>query len=305
MSARLSLSTEEGVVLDLRLGSQPVRIGRAKDNTVRSDDKRTSRHHAIVRRAESGDYEVEDAGSSFGTLLNGRPIKRERLKHQDNVRCGGLTIQFFDAPGAAANGEFDGEGEDRSMITTALADLQEARGRIRQLIEEHAALRQEVGIAQDAEDRAKRMRDEAQDEVERLHGMVDKLSRDRDGLQQRLDDMGRELRELRSSKSDLSPQLEAAQKQLAEAHKLIDRQKARIAELEERDHGRINGEGALKKEVERLQELIKRREQREMELNQVVKPALMRIGELQQELERQRIQLAKTEAELQDARRGR
>ncbi|MFO0578127.1 MAG: FHA domain-containing protein [Polyangia bacterium] len=301
MSARLSLSTEEGVVLDLRLGSQPVRIGRAKDNTVRSDDKRTSRHHAIVRRTDSGDYEVEDAGSSFGTMLNGRPIKRERLKHQDNVRCGGLTIQFFDAPGAGD----EGEGEDRSMITTALADLQEARGRIRQLIEEHAALRQEVGIAQDAEDRAKRMRDEAQDEVERLHGLVEKMSRDRDGLQQRLDDMGRELRELRSSKSDLSPQLEAAQKQLAEAQKQLERQKARIAELEERDHGRINGEGALKKEVERLQELIKRREQREVELNQVVKPALMRIGELQQELERQRIQLAKTEAELQDARRGR
>lgn len=288
------------MVLDLRLGSQPVRIGRAKDNTVRSDDKRTSRHHAIVRRSDSGAYEVEDAGSSFGTLLNGRPIKRERLKHQDNLRCGGLTIQFFDA-GAGD----DGDGEDHSMISTALADLQEARGRIRQLIEEQAALRQEVGIAQDAEDRAKRMRDEAQDEVERLHGLVERLTQSRDGLQQRLDDMGRELRELRSSKSDLSPQLEAVQKQLAEAQKLAERQKARIAELEERDHGRINGEGALKKEVERLQELLKRREQRETELNQVVKPALMRIGELQQELERHRILLAKTEAELQDARRGR
>lgn len=301
MSARLSLSTEEGLLLEVRLGSQPVRIGRAKDNTVRSEDKRTSRHHAIVRRTESGGYEVEDAGSSFGTLLNGRVIKRETLKHQDNVRCGGLTMQFSDAPSPE---EGDGS-EDRSMISTALADLQEARGRIRQLIEENAAMRQEIGTAQEAEDRAKRLRDEAQDEVERLHGLLEKGAKEREALQQRFDDVGRELRELRSSKSDLSPQLETVQVRLAEAQRLIEKQKARIAELEERDGTRIGGESALKKEIERLQDQIKRREQREAELTQVVKPALQRISEVQQELERTRIQLAKTEADLQDARRGR
>lgn len=301
MSARLSLSTEEGLLLEVRLGSQPVRIGRAKDNTVRSEDKRTSRHHAIVRRTEAGGYEVEDAGSSYGTLLNGRTIRRETLKHQDNVRCGGLTMQFSDAPSA----EDGDEGEDRSMITTALADLQESRGRIRQLIEENAAMRQEIGTAQEAEDRAKRLRDEAQDEVERLHGLLEKGAKEREALQQRFDDVGRELRELRSSKSDLSPQLETLQVRLAETQRLADKQKARLAELEERDGNRIGGESALKKEIERLQEQIKRREQREAELTQVVKPALQRIAEVQQELERTRIQLAKTEADLQDARRGR
>ena len=301
MSARLSLSTEEGLLLEVRLGSPPVRIGRAKDNTVRSEDKRTSRHHAIVRRTESGSYEVEDAGSSYGTLLNGRMIKRETLKHQDNVRCGGLTMQFSDAPSAE-----DGEGsEDRSMITTALSDLQESRGRIRQLIEENAAMRQEIGTAQEAEDRAKRLRDEAQDEVERLHGLLEKGAKERESVQQRFDDVGRELRELRSSKSDLSPQLETVQVRLAEAQRLIEKQKARLAELEERDSNRIGGESALKKEIERLQEQVKRRELREAELTQVVKPALQRIAEVQQELERTRIQLAKTEADLQDARRSR
>lgn len=301
MSARLSLSTEEGLLLEVRLGSQAVRIGRAKDNTVRSEDKRTSRHHAVVRRTESGGYEVEDAGSSYGTLLNGRAIKREALKHQDNVRCGGLTMQFSDAPSAE-----DGDGsEDRSVITTALSDLQESRGRIRQLIEENAAMRQEIGTAQEAEDRAKRLRDEAQDEVERLHGLLEKGAKEREAVQQRFDDVGRELRELRSSKSDLSPQLETVQVRLAEAQRLLEKQKVRLAELEERDSNRIGGESALKKEIERLQEQVKRREQREAELTQVVKPALQRIAEVQQELERTRIQLAKTEADLQDARRGR
>src|SRR3954464_9020515 len=96
MPARLCISTEEGVVLDLRLGSQPVPIGRAKNNTIKSEDKRTSRQHAIVRRLADGNYQVEDTGSSYGTMLNGRMIKQELLKAQDLLRCGGLTLQFLD-----------------------------------------------------------------------------------------------------------------------------------------------------------------------------------------------------------------
>src|SRR5215468_1784722 len=95
MPARLCISTEEGLILDAYLSNKPVRIGRAKDNSLRSEDRRTSRRHAIVRRLTDGQYEVEDLGSSFGTLLNGRSIKKEPLKHQDILRCGGLIIHFL------------------------------------------------------------------------------------------------------------------------------------------------------------------------------------------------------------------
>lgn len=297
MSARLSISTEEGVVLDLRLGGQPVRIGRAKDNTVKSEDKRTSRQHALVRRLTDGNYQIEDAGSSYGTMLNGRLVKQELLKHQDMVRCGGLTLQFLNDPGP------DDE-VDQSLMSATMQGLTEARAQIRRLIEEQAVLRGEVGIAQQAEDRAKRLRDEAQDETENLHKLLAGLRADKEALQQRVEEMGRELRELLSTRSDTAGEVEALQKQLAELNKTSERQQQRIAVLEDRDANHNATEATLKKEADRLAEQIKKREQREVELSAALKPALLRIAELSRELEQTRIQLAKAEIELGDLRRG-
>jgi len=297
MSARLSISTEEGVVLDLRLGSQPVRIGRAKDNTVKSEDKRTSRQHAIVRRLPDGTYQVEDAGSSYGTMLNGRLVKQEVLKSQDMVRCGGLTLQFLDDPSP------DDE-VDQTLMTSTMQGLTEARAQIRRMIEEQAALRSEVGTAQEAEDRAKRLRDEAQDETENLHKLLASSRADKEALQARIEEMGRELRELLSKGSDAAGELAAVQKQLAEAQKASERQLLRIAVLEERDGSQGATEATFRKEVERLTDQIKKREQREVELAAALKPALLRIAEISRELENTRIQLAKAEIELGDLRRG-
>lgn len=297
MSARLSISTEEGVVLDLRLGGQPVRIGRAKDNTVKSEDKRTSRQHAIVRRLPDGNYQVEDAGSSYGTMVNGRFIKQEALKHQDLVRCGGLTLQFLSEPST------DDE-VDQTLMTSTMQSLTEARTQIRRLIEEQAVLRGEVGTAQQAEDRAKRLRDEAQDETENLHKLLATSRADKEALQQRIEEMGRELRELLSQRSDSTSELDGVHKQLGELQKTSERQQQRIAVLEERDSTYAATEAGLKKEADRLAEQIKKREQREVELSAALKPALLRIAELSRELEQTRIQLAKAEIELGDLRRG-
>ena len=99
-------------------------------------------------------------------------------------------------------------------------------------------------------------------------------------------------------------ELEALRKQLFDEKKLTEKQKLRIAELEERDSTRVAGEQQLKKEIDRLTEQLKKRDQRESELTQAVKPALMRIAELTRELEHTRLQLATTEADLTDLKRG-
>lgn len=296
MSVRLVISTEEGVSLEFKLGSQPVRIGRAKDNTIKSADKRTSRHHAVIRRLpDSDDYEIEDAGSSYGSFLNGRPIKKERLKHQDLLRLGGLIAQLQ----RDDQDEEEAGPADPSIMSAALDNLFEARGQIRQLIEQQAHLRQEVGIAQEAEDRAKKLRDEAQDEVERVHGMLHELRKENVDLDERIEAMGRELRELRSARS-AQPAADLAQvtQQRDEATRAAERLKARVAELEERELNRAVTEQASKKELERLTEQLKRRDQREHELTAAVKPALLRIAELSKELEKTQFQLAKVEADL-------
>lgn len=297
MSARVCISTEEGLVLELGLGSRPLRIGRAKDNTLRSEDRRTSRHHAAILRQPDGSYAVEDLGSSYGTLLNGKPVRKETLKHQDILRCGAIAIQYLADHGP------DDDVPDPSIMTATLDNLFEARQRIRQLIEEQAALRSEVGIAQEAEDRAKRMRDEAQDEVERLHGQLDAQRKENALLDEKLEELGKELREALAKKNAAEPEVEALRQRLAEANKQLEQRKARIAELEERDHGRLTGEQTAKKDLDRLTEQLKKREQREAELMAAMKPALMRIAELSKELELAHLKLATAEADLAERRR--
>lgn len=296
MPARLSISTEEGLCLETHLGSQPLRIGRAKDNSLRSEDRRTSRHHAVVRKLDEDTFEIEDAGSSYGTILNGRQISKETLKHQDIVRCGGLTLQFVTGAGPE-------DAADPLIMTATLDNLFEARTQIRRLIEEQAALRSEVGIAQEAEDRAKKLRDEAQDEVERLHGVIGELRKENVGLDHRIEELGRELRERLSSKSEVAPDVEALRQQLGEHQRQSERHKSRAIELEEREAVRVAAELTLRKELERLTEQVKQREQREAQLTQAVKPALMRIAELTKELEQNRFKLAQAEAELGDLKK--
>ena len=295
MPASLVIATEEGLTLELQLGSQPVSVGRAKDNTLRSDDRRLSRHHVVFRRRDDNGYEVSDVGSTYGTLLNGRRIKQESLKPQDWVRCGGLQIQLVEREAAA-------ESADLSMMSTTTDALKQSRAQVKQMIEEQALLRREVGIAQEAEDRAKRLRDEAQDEIERLHDVIADLGQAKESLTAKVDELGKELRDRLSTKTDLRS--EELARQLAEATKQLDKHKARIAELEASEAGRISSEGPLRKEIERLTDMLKKRDQRELELQAAVKPAIMRIAELTRELEATRLELAHAHADLDDLKRG-
>src|SRR5579862_3330950 len=101
MPGHLVITTEEDATIEVRIGSDPVSIGRGPQNTVRTDDRRTSRKHVEVRRLSDGGYEVEDVGSSYGSTLNGRPIAagtRERLNHLDLIGCGGLRAEFHFDP---------------------------------------------------------------------------------------------------------------------------------------------------------------------------------------------------------------
>jgi putative peptide zinc metalloprotease protein len=55
--------------------SDTVTIGRAPDNTIRLDDPSVSRHHAAVVVNGGSPPQIVDAGSSAGTVLNGRKLK--------------------------------------------------------------------------------------------------------------------------------------------------------------------------------------------------------------------------------------
>lgn len=86
------------------LGSEPVTIGRGADQRLQVTDKRASRAHAVVRPRAKGGWELADAGSANGTLLNGHRIPDGRvapLRDGDRIGIGGTTIAYHEDRGPA------------------------------------------------------------------------------------------------------------------------------------------------------------------------------------------------------------
>src|SRR5437868_777026 len=85
-----------------------IRIGRGQDCDVRFDprvDTQVSTHHAEIR-FEDGNYFLIDTGSTNGTLLNGKPVRKQRLRSGDKIDFGGERgpgVQFeIDSAGAGS-----------------------------------------------------------------------------------------------------------------------------------------------------------------------------------------------------------
>ena len=52
-----------------------------------------SREHATIR-SRGGRFEIVDDGSTNGTDVNGTPIERQGLEHEDEISLGGFLIRF-------------------------------------------------------------------------------------------------------------------------------------------------------------------------------------------------------------------
>ncbi len=79
----------------LRLGSDPVTVGRSNDCEVPSSDVKLSRKHMVIGKTQKGWY-VEDLKSRNGVKVNGNPVSRLLLKDGDRIEAGSLVIVFQD-----------------------------------------------------------------------------------------------------------------------------------------------------------------------------------------------------------------
>jgi len=90
----------------------PVVVGRARPSDVSVRDSSLSRQHARFLLTGS-ELWVEDLGSTNGTRINNRKVQRGRVKKNDEVRLGSVTVAYH-ALGQTAEAELHGmDGHDQ------------------------------------------------------------------------------------------------------------------------------------------------------------------------------------------------
>lgn len=100
--AQLLWRDAQGVEGTVTLTATELRIGRAMDCAIRSDDAMVSRHHARVVWGGGG-FVLEDLGSANGVFYQEQRVSSHLFKHGDAVRCGSLWLRFVDeAPAEVA-----------------------------------------------------------------------------------------------------------------------------------------------------------------------------------------------------------
>jgi DNA-binding NtrC family response regulator len=82
-----------------------VTIGRHPQNTVALNDRTVSRWHAVIFLDPLGRSQLQDLGSSNGTLVQDRQVSRVRLQSGDCFRIGDFDCRYEEHGHAAAPGQ--------------------------------------------------------------------------------------------------------------------------------------------------------------------------------------------------------
>jgi hypothetical protein len=100
--ARLLWRDAQGNEGALELSSSEIKIGRAVDCAIRTDDAMVSRHHSRVFCGDSG-YVLEDLSSANGVFFNKKRVQSHILTHGDAVLCGSLWVRFVESDRATVD----------------------------------------------------------------------------------------------------------------------------------------------------------------------------------------------------------
>src|SRR5678816_2629212 len=101
---RLLWRDAQGIEGSLDLTSTEIRVGRAMDCAIRTDDAMVSRHHSRVFWGGGG-YILEDLSSANGVYFQEQRVQSHLFKHGDAVRCGSLWLRFVDtSPSVGGDG---------------------------------------------------------------------------------------------------------------------------------------------------------------------------------------------------------
>src|SRR6187401_3535567 len=92
--AKLILSMDGLVLKEIPLTKERTTIGRKPHNDIQIDNLAVSGEHALIVTILNDSF-LEDLGSTNGTLVNGVPIKKHILQHNDVVEIGKYKLKYL------------------------------------------------------------------------------------------------------------------------------------------------------------------------------------------------------------------
>ena len=105
--AKMILSVDGQVLKEFTLSKERTLIGRKPHNDIQIDNLAVSGEHAAIITILNDSF-IEDLGSTNGTMVNGKPIKKHFLQNNDVVEIGKHKLKYFnDAPAQAGAADFE------------------------------------------------------------------------------------------------------------------------------------------------------------------------------------------------------
>jgi hypothetical protein len=132
--AKMILSMDGLVLKEIPIAKERMTIGRKPHNDIQIDNLAVSGEHAVIVTILNDSF-LEDLGSTNGTLVNGQPIKKHFLQHNDVVELGKYKLKYMNEQAGQSRGAADFE---KTMVlrpgqaavgrpATAVAEPQAAR----------------------------------------------------------------------------------------------------------------------------------------------------------------------------------
>ena len=91
---RMIVSIDSVVIKEVELTKERTTLGRRPYNDIVIDNLAISGEHAVIHMSGS-EVEIEDLGSTNGTYVNAKAVKRQELRNGDIVEVGKYKIRFL------------------------------------------------------------------------------------------------------------------------------------------------------------------------------------------------------------------
>jgi pSer/pThr/pTyr-binding forkhead associated (FHA) protein len=106
--AKLILSMDGLVLKEIPLAKERTTIGRKPHNDIQIDNLAVSGEHAVIVTILADSF-LEDLGSTNGTFVNGKTVKKHFLQNNDVIELGKYKLKYMAeaVPGASKAADFE------------------------------------------------------------------------------------------------------------------------------------------------------------------------------------------------------